>query len=64
MHIGIFSGMYTSLGTGDMLVRMIGIWEKIMEDQRGLRLIVKQVKYSFLSIELSRDLRAEIVSSV
>ena len=33
MHIDIFRGMYTSLGTGDILVRMLGSWEKSMVDQ-------------------------------
>ena len=27
LHIDIFRGMYTSLGTGDILVRMCGSWE-------------------------------------
>ena len=44
IHIDIFSGMYTSLGTGDIRVRMLGSWEKIMVDQRRLRRILKQVK--------------------
>ena len=29
MHIDMFSGMYTSLGSGDILVRMCGSWDKI-----------------------------------
>ena len=37
MHIDLFSGMYTSLGTGDILVRMYGSWEKVMVDQRRSR---------------------------
>ena len=53
MHIDIFRGMYTSLGTGDILVRMLGSCEKIMVDQRRSRRIFKQVKHSVLSIELS-----------
>ena len=56
MHIDIFRGMYTSLGTGDILVRMCGSWEKIMVDQRSSRRIFKQVKHSVLSIELAHDL--------
>ena len=56
MHIDIIRGMYTSLGTGDILVRMLGSWEKIMVDQRRSRRIFKQVKHSVLSIELSHDL--------
>ena len=58
MHIDIFSGIYTSLGTGDILVRMHGSWEKIMIDQRRSRRIFKEVKYSVLSIELSHDQHA------
>ena len=56
MHVDIFRGMYTSLGTGDILVRMLGSWEKIMVDQRRLRRIFKQVKHFVLSIEHSHDL--------
>ena len=58
MHIDIFRGVYTSLGTGDILVRMLGSWEKIMVDQRTSRRMFKQVKYSILSLELSHDLHA------
>ena len=58
MHIDIFRGIDTSLGTGDILVRMCGSWENIMVDQRRSRLIFKQVKHSVLSIELSHDLHA------
>ena len=57
-HIDIFSGMYTSLRTGDILVRMLGSWGKIVVDQRSSRCIFKQVKYSLLSIEPSHDLHA------
>ena len=46
MHIDIIRGMYTSLGSGDILVRMYGSWEKIMVDQRRSRLFFKQVKHS------------------
>ena len=60
MHIDVFSGIYTSLGTGDILVRMLGSWEKIMVDQRKSRRIFKQVKHSVLSIELSHDLQAYV----
>ena len=58
MHIDMFSGMYTSLGTGDIPVRMVGGWEKIMVDQRSPRRIFKQAKHSVLYIELSHDLHA------
>ena len=58
MHIDIFRGMYTSLGIGDILVRMCGSWVKIMVDQRKSRRIFKQMKHSVLSIELLHDLHA------
>ena len=58
MHIDIFSGMYTSLGTGDILVRMCGRWEKILVDQRSSSRILQQVKHSISSIEVSHDLHA------
>ena len=58
MHIDVFGGMYTSLGIGDILVRMCGSWEKIIVDQRRSRRIFKQVKHSILSLELSHDLHA------
>ena len=43
MHVDMFSGMYTSQGSGDILVRMCGSWEKIIVDQRRSRRILKQV---------------------
>ena len=52
----MFNGMYTSLGTGDILERMCGSWEEIMVDQRRSRRIFKQVKHSLSSIDLSHDL--------
>ena len=55
MHIDMISGIYISLGTGDIPVRMCGSWEKIMVDQRKSRRIFKQVKYSLSSIELSHE---------
>ena len=58
MHIDIIRGMYTSLGTGDILVRMCGSWEKIMVDQRISGRIFKQVKRSGLLTHLSHDLHA------
>ena len=48
MHVDMFSGMYTSQGSGDILVRMCGSWEKIMVDQRRCRRILKQVKQCFM----------------
>ena len=44
MHVDMVSGMYTSQGSGDILVRMCGSWEKIKVDQRRSRRISKQVK--------------------
>ena len=58
MHIDMFSGMYTSLGPGDILVRMCGSWEKIMVDQRRSRRFFKQVNHSVLLTDLSHDLQA------
>ena len=58
MHIDILSGMYTSLGTGDILVRTLEGWEKMMVDQRRSRRICKQVIHSGLPIELSHALDA------
>ena len=40
----MFSGMYTSQGSGDILVRMCGIWENFVVHQRRSRRILKQVK--------------------
>ena len=62
MHVDMFSGMYTSQGSGDILVRMCGSWEKIMVDQRRSRRILKQVKQCimpfFSHLRLSHDLQA------
>ena len=62
MHVDMFSGMYTSQGSGDIPVRMCGSWEKIMEDQRTSRRILKQVKQCIIpfyaSLRLSHDLQA------
>ena len=44
MHVDMFSGMYTSQGSRDILVRMCASWEKIMVDQRRSRRILKEVK--------------------
>ena len=61
MHVDMFSGMYTSQGSGDILVRMCGSWEKIMVDQRRSRRILKQVKrcimpfYAFWSLTRPAD---------
>ena len=58
MHIHIIRGMYTSLGTGEILVRMCGNWEKIMVDQRSSARIFKQVERSVVLTDLSHDLHA------
>ena len=58
MHIDLFSGMYTSLGLGDILVRMCGSWEKIVVDQRSSGRIFKRVKGSGVLTDLSHDLHA------
>ena len=50
MHIDMFSGVYTSQGSGHILVRMCGSWEKIMVDQRKSRRILKQVKQCVMPI--------------
>ena len=34
MHVDLFSGMYTSQGSGDILVRMCGSWENFVVHQR------------------------------
>ena len=58
MHIDMFSGICTGLGTGDIFVRMCGSGEKIVVDQRSSRRIFKQVKHPLSSVELSHDLHA------
>ena len=58
MHIDMFTGMHTSLGSGDILVRMFGSWEKFIVDQRRSRRILKQVKQSGVLTETSNDLHA------
>ena len=40
----MFSGMYTSQGSGDIRVRMCGSLENFVVDQRRSRRILKQVK--------------------
>ena len=61
MHIDMFSEMYTSQGSGYILVRMCGRWEIIMVVQRRSRRILKQVKQCdmpILPIALSHDPQA------
>ena len=40
----MFTGMHTSQGSGDILVRMFGSWENFVVHQRRSRRILKQVK--------------------
>ena len=40
----MFSGMCTSQGSGDILVRMCGSWVNFVVHQRKSRRILKQVK--------------------
>ena len=58
MHIDMLSGMYTTQGSDDILVRTCGSWEKIMVDQRRSWRIFKQVKQCVMPIALSHDLQA------
>ena len=44
MHAEPFSGMYTTQGSGDILVRMCGSWENFVVHLRTFRRIFKQVK--------------------
>ena len=44
MQVDIFSGIYTSQGSGDILVRMCGSWENFVVHLRTFRRIFKQVK--------------------
>ena len=43
MHIDLFTGMKTSLGIGDLRVRMLGSWENFAVYQRTFRALFKQV---------------------
>ena len=44
MHADLFSGMYTSQGSGDILVRTCGSWENFVVQLRTFRRNLKQVK--------------------
>ena len=48
MHVDMFSGMSTSQGSGDILVRMCGSWENFVVHQRRSRRILKEVKQCIL----------------
>ena len=52
----MFSGMYTSQGSGDILVRMCGNWENIVVHQRKSRGILKQVKQCIMPFNASAPL--------
>ena len=58
----MFSGMYTSQGSGDIPVGMCGSGEKIMVDQPKSRRILKQVKHCIMPflflLRFSHDLQA------
>ena len=58
MHIDMFSGMKTSRGSGDILVRMCGSVEKFNVDQRRSRRFFKQVKHFGVLTEPYQDLNA------
>ena len=63
MHIDMFRGLQTSLGSGEILVRMSGSWEKIMVEQRRWRRFFKQLNHSLLLTDHSHD-HAEMFSCV
>ena len=56
MHVDMFSGMYTSQGSGDILVRMCGSWENFVVHLRTFRRILKQVKQCIMSFMPSATL--------
>ena len=61
MHADLFSGMYTSQGSGDILVRMCGSWKNFVVHLRTFRRIFKQVKQCIIPflglLRLSQDLQ-------
>ena len=46
----MFSGMYTSQGSGDIHVRMCGSWENFVVDQHRSRRMLKQVKQCIMPL--------------
>ena len=50
MHVDLFIGMYTIQRSRDIVVRMCGMWEKIVVDQRRGGRILKQVNRCVLPI--------------
>ena len=61
MHADLFRGMYTSQGSGDILVRMCGSWENFVVHQRTFDAFSNQVKQCFMPfyafLRLSHDLQ-------
>ena len=61
MHVDLFSGMSTSQGSGDILVRMCGSWETFVVRQRTFDAFSKtseKVHYAFSClVRLSHDLQ-------
>ena len=62
MHVDMFSGVYTSQGAGDILVRMCGSWENFVVHQRKSRRNFKEVKQCIMPFKPSAPLtrRADI----
>ena len=58
MEIDMFSGMNTSLGIGDIVVRILGSCGKIVVHQRRSRRMLKQGKYSLHLLSFSHDVHA------
>ena len=56
MHVDLFRGMYTSQGSGDILVRMCGSWENFVVHLRTFRRILKQVKQCIMPFKPSATL--------
>ena len=56
MHVDMFSGMYTSQGSGDILVRRCGSWENFVVHLRTFRRILKQVKQCIMPLMPSATL--------
>ena len=62
-RIVTFSGMYTSVGTGDILVRMLRSWGEIQVDQRRSRRMNKKVQYS-LALSHVLQARANVLTHI
>ena len=57
MHVDMFSGMHTSQGSGDILVRMCRCSENFVVHLRTFRRILKQVKQCIMPFMPSATLR-------